>query len=506
MANQNVLFYKVESYQYRERLKSVFPFALGVVTAEILAKQYELKKLRGILQQKGREYSKLKQVSKRWVAELKGNVARSVEYGIWPSDADALSTDNDYLVSILRDISRSPELEPVVSEDSIDCTIETIKELRIKEHDLSTLLAEHGKSKGELDKLKAALTQHSNVSSLKRDRLKLSEWLSTANKNENECPICGNMFSSEANDLQMLCDAFHYFEIEAHAAIEMPSAFHREYENLKEDIRESIENLNAIQTQIQALEISSEKRRKERYRRDEALRFIGALENSLNTLEDVQTDGGLFEEIEQLRIQAGELENEVSEQKIGQRLKAALKRISLSISSILPTLDIEEKYSIAPCELSITDLSLKITLDNGAKHFLSEIGSGSNWLSYHVALTTALQRYFSADSNSPVSGFVVYDQPSQVYFPRRLADEGKITQGDNSSEEDKAKDFRDEDVEAVKNIFYTIASTIMADRGLWQAIILDHAPESVWGNIQNIHKVAEWRDGEKLIPYDWYAT
>jgi len=314
------------------------------------------------------------------------------------------------------------------------------------------------------------------------------------------------MLFSESNDLQMLCDAFHYFEIEAHAAIEMPSAFHREYENLKEDIRQSIENLNAIQTQIQALEVSSEKRRKERYRRDEALRFIGALENSLNTLEDVQTDGGLFEEIEQLRIQAGELENEVSEQKIGQRLKAALKRISLSISSILPTLDIEEKYSTSPCELSITDLSLKITLDNGAKHFLSEIGSGSNWLSYHVALTAALQKHFSADSNSPVSGFVVYDQPSQVYFPRRLADEGKITQGDNSSEEDKAKDFRDEDVEAVKKIFYTIASAIMADKGLWQAIILDHAPESVWGNIQNVYKVAEWRDGKKLIPYDWYAT
>lgn len=506
VANQNVLFYKVESFQYRERLKSVFPLALGVVTAEILAKQYELKKLRGILQQKEREYSKLKQVSKRWVAELKGNVARAVEYGIWPTDADSLSADNDYLVSILRNISRAPEFEPVVSEESIDRTIETIKELRIREHDLSNLLAEQGKSKGELDKLKAALAQNINISSLKRDRLKLSEWLLTANKNENECPICGNMCSSESNDLQMLCDAFRYFEIEAHAAIEMPSAFHREYESIKEDIRQSIENLNAIQTQIQVLEVSSEKRRKERYRRDEALRFIGALENSLNTFEDVQTDGGLFEEIEQLRIQVGKLQNEVSEHKIGRKLKVALKRISISISSILSTLDIEEKYSTAPCELSITDLSLKITLDNGAKHFLSEIGSGSNWLSYHVALTAALQRHFSADSDSPVSGFVIYDQPSQVYFPRRLADEGKITQVDNSLEEDKANDLRDEDVEAVKKIFHTIASSIMTDKGLWQAIILDHAPESVWKNVKNVYKVAEWRDGEKLIPKDWYTT
>ena len=116
VANQNVLFYKVESYQYRERLKNVFPYALGVVTAEILSKQYELKKIRGILQQKENEYKKLKKVSNRWMAELKGNVARAVEYGIWPNDADHLSTDNDYLVAILKDISKTSQLEPIVSE------------------------------------------------------------------------------------------------------------------------------------------------------------------------------------------------------------------------------------------------------------------------------------------------------------------------------------------------------------------------------------------------------
>ena len=116
------------------------------------------------------------------------------------------------------------------------------------------------------------------------------------------------------------------------------------------------------------------------------------------------------------------------------------------------------------------------------------------------------QHNYTRNITSPSPGFIVYDQPSQVYFPRRLADEGRIAQSDNSSDEDRAKDFRDEDVEAVKKIFYTIASAIKSDNGLWQAIILDHAPESIWGNIQNVYKVAEWRDGKKLIAYDWYAT
>jgi len=506
VANQNVLFYKVESYKYKERLKSVFPYALGVITAEILSKQFELKKIRRILQQKERDYKKLKQVSERWVADLKSYVSRAVEYGIWPNEANALSSDTEYLVSVLRDISRTPELKLTVSEESIDKTTKTIKALRIKEHDLSTQLAEQRNNKSELDKLKSTLMRHSSIASLKRDRLKLSQWLLNANEEENSCPVCGNMFAPKSNELNMLSDAFHEFELEAHTSIEMPSAFHREYENLKEDVRKSVEKINSIQTQIQALEVSSEKRKKERYVRDEALRFIGALENSLKTFEDVQDDGGLMEEIEYFRNEVKELEKEVLGHKISQRMKACLKKVSLNIASILPTLDIEEKYIKAPCELSITDLSLKISLDRGVQHFLSEIGSGSNWISYHVALTAALHRLFSMDVNCPVPGFVVYDQPSQVYFPRRLADEGKDNQSDSTIEEDRAEDFRDEDVEAVKKIFITIAATIFEDKGKWQGLVLDHAPESVWGDIPNVCKVAEWRDGEKLIPYDWYTA
>ena len=387
---------------------------------------------------------------------------------------------------------------------SIDKTTETIRKLRIEEHDMSMRLVELRKNKSEMDKLKSALSEHSGISSLKRDRLKLSEWLLSAHETTNGCPVCGGLLSKKTDDLQLLCNAFHDFEMEAHAAVEIPSAFHREYESIKEDIRQTIDDLSANQMQIQTLEVSSEKRKKERYKRDEALRFVGALENSLNTLEDVQADKGLADEIEELREQVGKLEEDVSEKRIKQKLSSALKKISINISKILPSLDIEEKYSDAPCELSITDLSLRILLDGGVKYFLSEIGSGSNWVSYHVALTAALQRYFAKETNCPVSSFVVYDQPSQVYFPRRLADEGKSSNADNLIDEDRAKDFRDEDVEAVRKIFYTISAAISADNNLWQGIVLDHAPESVWANIPNIHKVAEWRDGEKLIPRDWY--
>lgn len=33
---------------------------------------------------------------------------------------------------------------------------------------------------------------------------------------------------------------------------------------------------------------------------------------------------------------------------------------------------------------------------------------------------------------------------------------------------------------------------------------MDHADESVYGDIEGIVEVEEWRDGKKLIPEEWY--
>ncbi|MCU0290066.1 MAG: DUF3732 domain-containing protein, partial [Acidobacteria bacterium] len=90
--------------------------------------------------------------------------------------------------------------------------------------------------------------------------------------------------------------------------------------------------------------------------------------------------------------------------------------------------------------------------------------------------------------------FVIFDQPSQVYFPKRLADK--------SSEEGYDPEFDDEDVKAVHKLFSTLSAAIMDMSGRCQAIVLDHASETVWGGIPGIFKVDEWR-GKKLIPQEW---
>ncbi len=68
----------------------------------------------------------------------------------------------------------------------------------------------------------------------------------------------------------------------------------------------------------------------------------------------------------------------------------------------------------------ISDLTVKV-IRGTRDDYLWEIGSGANWLAYHVALTLALQVFFLGLPHHPVPGLLIYDQPSQVYFPRRAA-------------------------------------------------------------------------------------
>ncbi len=162
------------------------------------------------------------------------------------------------------------------------------------------------------------------------------------------------------------------------------------------------------------------------------------------------------------------------------------------MSQVLPHLDTERPND--PVQLDIEDLSLRVSAPSGRGDYLWEIGSGANWLSYHVAVTLALHRLFLEMPTSAVPSFIVLDQPSQVYFPRKLARE---------TPEGFDPKLADEDVGAVRKVFAAFAQTVAEADGRLQVIVLDHAGQDVWGELERVSLVEEWRDGAALIPRAW---
>lgn len=161
----------------------------------------------------------------------------------------------------------------------------------------------------------------------------------------------------------------------------------------------------------------------------------------------------------------------------------------------MPLLDSERPND--PIKMDYKNLTVVISGDDGRDDYLWEIGSGSNWLSYHISVTLAFKLFFNGQSQSPVPSFIVYDQPSQVYFPQKLAAK------ENEKELDPKLE-NDEDKIAVKKIFNTMSEAIKRSNHGFQIIVLEHADESIWGDIDEIYKVCEWRGkNKKLIPEEW---
>ena len=112
---------------------------------------------------------------------------------------------------------------------------------------------------------------------------------------------------------------------------------------------------------------------------------------------------------------------------------------------------------------------------------------------YHIAVTLALQKFFMTEVHHPVPGLLIYDQPSQVYFPKRAA-----------RDEIVKPDWKDEDVDAVRKVFSLLGRETVDAKGRLQIIVLDHADEDVWGDLPGVRLAEEWR-GRALVPLDWIS-
>jgi hypothetical protein len=204
------------------------------------------------------------------------------------------------------------------------------------------------------------------------------------------------------------------------------------------------------------------------------------------------SDSELVEEVRILKEAVLVLEGDLREQDVEARKRRALRTINTNAGKLLPHLDIENPND--PISLETNDLTIKV-LGSERDDYLSEIGSGSNWLSYHLAVLLSLHQFYLSQKNSPVPAFLVLDQPSQVYFPKHV-----VSRGAEAEDDPKVSD---EDVDAVRKAFEVMGSVVQGEKGKLQLIVLDHASSEVWGGIDGVVGLPEWRDGIKLVPMEW---
>jgi len=149
--------------------------------------------------------------------------------------------------------------------------------------------------------------------------------------------------------------------------------------------------LMSIRQQITLLEQKSEQVQAATFRQDRIERFIGRLEQALLTLDRSEEGSELSEQVMQLRDRIADLRRIYSETQVNAKKANALRLIENMTASIIPLLDAD--WPDAPIQVLTDDLTIRVIHPNRSD-YLWEIGSGANWLAYHVAVTLALQRFF----------------------------------------------------------------------------------------------------------------
>jgi hypothetical protein len=491
VANPNVLFYKADTIEHKQKLRSILPYVLGAISAETLAKRHQLQQVQRELRRKEQELAVVQSISERWRATAQARLAEARDLGLLTSDSSS-QPDHQTILQTLRQVTTANRPDVNVTSDSLKEGIEELNKLNTEEQNLAQELSVLRKRLAEMEELRANTSTYKKALATQRERLQVSHWLRDQVLGVHECPVCGSEMAAATAKLDSLVLNLEELERAASRGDSVPPSFDREMERVRTSVSQYAERLGGVRIRRAALESQSENARKRQYTILAASRFLGRLESDLKTLDRVGQDGDLQLEVDQLRERVRALEREISEADISTRMRRALTAVNLNAGRIVPLLDAERPDD--PIALSDTELTVRIQGPD-REDFLWEIGSGSNWLSYHVAVSLALHQYFLNLQGCPVPSFIVYDQPSQVYFPRKLAV--------RAEEQPLEPSWTDQDVEAVKRILNGMAMAIEATHGALQVIVLDHASDSVWGSLPLVNSVEDWRDGRALIPIDW---
>jgi hypothetical protein len=491
VANPNVLFFKVDSNEHREKLRTIFPYILGAVSPGVLAARQELGRLQKEFRKRSNEMAALRAASERWVAEIRARMSQARELGLTTESVEGKSFQE--LIAALRRVVQHSEINLRTTADTVTGAIDELGALGEEESSVSAILSGLRRRLESINELKASTSQYQNALGVQRDRLRVAEWLSQMHAADQSCPVCGNQMEQAASHLSELLIALQDVERTAASFETAPAVVDRELARVTSDISVAAERLRGIRTRIRATESTSKEAERRRYTLLAASRFIGSLESDLKTFGNAGQDSELRQEIEELRSRIEALQKVLSGEQIEERTRRALSIIQGKISRILPTLDAENPDS--PVSLDIDELTLRIqSLDR--EDYLWELGSGSNWVSYHIACLLALHDYFADQSASPVPNFMVVDQPSQVYFPANL---------NNTAQTPSAEPPEDEDVRAVRKIYRALSSETLKEGVKLQVIVCDHADASVWQQVPNIYLAASWRGNDQLVPTAWIS-
>lgn len=188
----------------------------------------------------------------------------------------------------------------------------------------------------------------------------------------------------------------------------------------------------------------------------------------------------LRQSLEAAKAKVEELEARLDESLVDDQYDSVQSIVNRDMTAMAAGLGLE--YSGDFIRLDVNKLTIIADTASGPVPMI-RMGSGENWVGYHLVAHLALHSWF-VRKQRPVPRFLIFDQPSQVYFPSEVASDGS-----------------GEDWNSVRRMFRLMLERILELDGELQIIVMDHVNlKDDWFQDALIE---EWREGRALVPSDW---
>lgn len=499
VANPYTFFYKADTTEHREKLRIIFPLVLGAVDAGTLAKQRELKDAE-------REYDKFRRelearlgAARAWEAEVESYYLQARSLGLLPDSASPEPTWglDKYILELQKVPARVRAMDiPDVQEGTGEAAAVELNRIVSEEDRLAQEIGSARRRLEKIEQLASTVGEYGTNLNGQEDRLLGVGWFEEKVQDTHTCPICSAVHSGanpRLEELQSLAQEMKGLTASVHQA---PAKLDQELSGLKLELREREGLLSKARQKRKFLEDRTSTLAAQRQRVRQIYLFVGRVEQALENVTASRNVDELQAKVKTLATAIAALKQELDPRTQRDRIAAAVDKVSSRTADYARQLQLE--HANENVALNIRELTLQFKPLSGRTDFLWEVGSGQNWVGYHVAGLLALHEHFISLRQNPVPRFLIIDQPSQVYFPEAWP---SIEQ----TPADPGKRDRSPDIDGVRRIFSALATFLDTVGGKFQIIVTEHAGAITWQGLSQVHLVGNWREGhdEFLIPAAW---
>jgi len=483
IANKEVLFHRQTEPFIPQTIKDTLPFFMGVTGDERIGLEQELRLARRALKLAQRDLQEAQFIMSDKLKRGTSLLDEAKQVGLYGPDIKADTAEE--IIAVLRQtLNWKPGIIPTAQDDRVPILRKEVDNLRDSFQRLQVRI----QASEVFSQDAQGYTSEASEQMMRLQSIHLFEHIDDS---KHVCPLCDSELKATVPKVSEVMASLYRLN-EDLATVERERPRLREYidelkverENIRQQIAEKEFSLQAVLAEQEAATDLRDNNAR-------IARVVGRVSLYLDTVKVVDETSGLTKAVRDAQNEVQRIERLLSDEETEDLQTSILNRIGVQMTEWARQLQLE--HNRWPYRLDMRHLTV-VADRTGRPIPMQRMGGGENYLGCHLIALLALHKHF-IDENRPVPGFLILDQPTQVYFPS--TQQYRTLTG---TQEETLKS--DADIEAVQRMTDLLFDVCAELSPHFQILLLEHANLPA-ERFQQALVEEPWTEGRALIPSDW---